>query len=128
MRNHYNLMRDSFESAVQGGASSMSRSEINACYEWRVSNILIKDALTVDSSFSFEEWDAFARSCGERAGLSSSSIKKANNGVGQVYLDIMAQSNNMWRSDEERRRLNDAIERLNKFLTDGMYSANTVKN
>jgi len=119
-------MRNSFESAVGGGASNLTRNEINACYEWRVSNILIKDTLAVESSFSYEEWDAFVRSCDVRAGLSSSRIKKVNNGIGQVYLDIMTHSNNMWRSDEERSRLNDAVGHLNKFLSIDMYSANTV--
>lgn len=126
IRNHYNLMRKSFESAVQGGACDMSRNEINACYEWRISNMLIKDTVEVESSFSYEEWDAFVRSCDLRAGLSSSRLKKVNTGIERVYRDIMAQSNNMWRSDNERIRLTDAIGRLNRFLTVDMYSENTV--
>ena len=126
MRNHYNLMRNSFESAVRDGARNMNRNEINACYEWRVSNILIKDTLAAESVFSYEEWDAFVHSCGVRTGLSSSRRGKANSGIVQVYLDIKAKSDNMWRSDEERSRLNDAIGHLNRFLSVDMYSANTV--
>ena len=126
IRKHYNFMRNSFESAVRGEARNMNRNEINACYEWRVSNILIKDTLAVQSMFSYEEWDAFVHSCGARTGLSSSRLGKANSGIVQVYLDIKAKSDNMWRSDEERSRLNDAIGHLNRFLSVDMYSANTV--
>jgi len=127
MRNYYNLMRNSFESAVRGEARNLKRSELDACYEWRIINILIKDTLELNSSFSYEEWDSFVHSCDKGRGLSSNNIKTVERSIGKLCSSIMAETDNLWRSDEERGRLKDAVVRLNKFLSVDMYLATPLR-
>jgi hypothetical protein len=85
--------------------------------------MLIKNTLKLGSSFSFEEWDSFVHSCKRGMGLSSNSVKTVNNGISRIYSNIMDETDNLWRSDEERRRLNEALARLNRFLSVEAYSS-----
>ncbi|MFH1789047.1 MAG: hypothetical protein ABH834_06680 [Candidatus Altiarchaeota archaeon] len=117
MRERYNLMKNSFETACANGTRDLTKTEINACYEWQMVNILIKDSLELSSSFSYEEWDSFINSCNKKTGLSSTNTKRVNNKIGELYVKILKETSDLWRSDEERRRLAEATDRLNKFLT-----------
>jgi len=126
MRNYYNMMKHSFEAAFRGDSRSLNKTEIDACYEWRIANIIIKDTLEPDSCFSYDEWASFANSCGGGVGMSASDIKRAGSGIMKLYADMMTASSDMWRSTEERRRYNEAVERLNRFLSVEMYSEEAV--
>ncbi|MFH0860314.1 MAG: hypothetical protein V1921_03870 [Candidatus Altiarchaeota archaeon] len=126
LRNYYNLMQDSFECVSLGGSRNLSKAEINACYDWRVANMVIKDTLEPKSSFSYDEWESFAYSCSRGAGLSGINAQKIKDSIKTLYSHMMKVSNDMWKSSEERRRHNDALERLNRFLTVDMYSAETL--
>ena len=122
MRNHYELMRNSFGNVVSGGSRNLKKSEIDACYEWRIANIIIKDTVVANSQVSYEEWESFALSCRKGSGLSDSNLKRVKNSIGILCRDMMTKSNDMWRCSEERRRYDEALERLNDFFSVGMYS------
>ncbi len=117
LRGHYNLMKKSFGFALQGEARNLSKSEIDAVYEWRIANLLINDNFKPESSFTFDEYEAFVNSCGKRKGLSEINLKRVNGGIKKLHADTLSESNDMWRSTEERRRHDEALERFNNYLS-----------